>query len=351
MKKLLLIPALMVGALAMADQYKFELSPMIGYNFAEGNLNIKENGYPLVGLEMQANTADSKISPEFSILYSQGIDYKTGGETKITRGAFNGVYTFDATDTIVPFAKAGAGYEKIKEQINENESGFFLDAGAGLKVPFTDNLALKLEAIYMAKINSNNGGFADSNLATMAGLTYSFGAQEQKPAPVVEVVEIIEEVVIVVPVVIVPVVIVDGDDDNDGVLNSNDICPKTLAGAVINVDGCAIKKDLEINFENNSITLPSSANESLNDYADFLTTYTNYSTKIIGYTSNTGTEAYNQQLSEKRANSVKAGLTQRGVDAKQITTLGKGIADPIADNATAQGRAENRRIEAEVIKN
>lgn len=368
---MLLIPALIVGTLAIADQHKFEVSPMIGYNFAEGNLNVKDNGYLVGGLEVQFNTPGSKISPEFSLLYSDGVDYKTGGDTSITRGAFNGVYTFDGMDSIVPFAKAGVGYERVGSEVPDNESGLFLDAGAGLKVPFTDNIALKLEAIYMAKLGGNNSGSADSNLVTMAGLTFAFGGEEQKPAPIVE-----EEVVVVV---------VDGDDDNDGVLNSidkcpdtktgvkvdavgcaipvvnpdldndgvlneNDLCPDTRPGAKVNSDGCPKVVNLHVNFETDSAVVPATSTKSINVYADFLTTNTNYTAKIVGHTDSTGSEAYNQKLSEKRANSVKENLVERGVDAKQITTLGKGETAPVASNTTAQGRAENRRIEAELTR-
>jgi len=393
MKKLLLIPALLAGSLALADQKKYEISPMIGYNFAEGNLNVKDDAYPVGGLELQFNTPDSKISPEFSILYSQGVDYKShtdakykpGQDTKVARGAFNGVYTFDAMSAVVPFAKLGGGIEKISNRNYSVDNGFFFDAGAGAKVPFTENIALKLEAIYMAKIGTNNAGFADSNLVTMIGLTFAFGDQKAKEAPKPVVVKEVakKEPVKAAPVaaVVAAPVIIDGDDDNDGVLNSvdtcpktvagvkvdtkgcnadldndgilneNDSCPNTVAGDAVNSDGCPKAIALQVNFENNSDTIKAESEAQIALFADFLKKYSNYSAKIIGYTDSRGSASYNQKLSEKRANAVVSDLVSRGVDAKQLSAVGKGENNPIADNATAKGRAQNRRIVAEVTRN
>src|SRR4051794_8860595 len=70
--------------------------------------------------------------------------------------------------------------------------------------------------------------------------------------------------------------------------------------------------------------------------------------QITGYTDNTGAEDYNQKLSEARAATVKDFLVKNGVDPSKITILGKGLGSPIADNATKEGRAKNRRVEVMV---
>lgn len=69
----------------------------------------------------------------------------------------------------------------------------------------------------------------------------------------------------------------------------------------------------------------------------------------VGYTDSIGSDAYNLGLSERRANAVKAYLVSKGVAADRIYTEGKGKADPIASNATAEGRAKNRRVEVEIV--
>ncbi len=69
----------------------------------------------------------------------------------------------------------------------------------------------------------------------------------------------------------------------------------------------------------------------------------------VGHTDSIGTEAYNQKLSVRRAEAVKAYLVSKGIDKSRVYTEGKGEAQPIASNSTAAGRAKNRRVEIEVV--
>ena len=69
----------------------------------------------------------------------------------------------------------------------------------------------------------------------------------------------------------------------------------------------------------------------------------------VGHTDSIGSDAYNQKLSERRAASVKAYLVSKGIDPNRIYTEGKGKKAPIASNKTAQGRAQNRRVEIEIV--
>ena len=69
----------------------------------------------------------------------------------------------------------------------------------------------------------------------------------------------------------------------------------------------------------------------------------------MGHTDSIGTDAYNQKLSERRAASVKAYLVSKGIDPNRIYTEGKGKKNPIASNKTKEGRAQNRRVEIEIV--
>jgi OOP family OmpA-OmpF porin len=69
----------------------------------------------------------------------------------------------------------------------------------------------------------------------------------------------------------------------------------------------------------------------------------------VGHTDSVGTDAYNDKLSVRRAESIKAYLTSKGLEANRVYTEGKGERQPVADNKTAEGRAKNRRVEIEVV--
>ena len=69
----------------------------------------------------------------------------------------------------------------------------------------------------------------------------------------------------------------------------------------------------------------------------------------VGHTDSVGSDAYNQKLSQRRAEAVKAYIVSKGVDASRVYTEGKGESQPVADNKTAEGRAKNRRVTVEVV--
>lgn len=144
---------------------------------------------------------------------------------------------------------------------------------------------------------------------------------------------------------------VDGDDDNDGILNSKDECPNT-SDQVNSIDelGCVKDFNMQISFKRKSFDVDEQSNKNIEKFADFLNTNMIFKTKLVGYTDSMGRESDNQILSEKRAATVKELLINNGVSSDRITTEGRGEADPIADNETEEGRAQNRRIEAELSR-
>ena len=104
-------------------------------------------------------------------------------------------------------------------------------------------------------------------------------------------------------------------------------------------------------FDIDSAHLRPDLQSDLRVLAGSLNRYPDSSIRVVGHTDNTGSAAYNQTLSERRAASVASVLRGAGVDGRRIVTSGAGLTQPIASNATAEGRRQNRRVEITIIPN
>lgn len=100
-----------------------------------------------------------------------------------------------------------------------------------------------------------------------------------------------------------------------------------------------------ITFDVSSSTVSDSFKPTLSSVAKVLQEYENTLVTITGHTDSSGSEEYNQLLSEQRATAVANIVLQEGILVERVAALGMGEASPIADNTTAEGRAENRRVE------
>jgi outer membrane protein OmpA-like peptidoglycan-associated protein len=101
----------------------------------------------------------------------------------------------------------------------------------------------------------------------------------------------------------------------------------------------------DVLFETNSFVLKPGARESLAKVAGIFLAYPDLRLEVDGHTDSTGSDSYNQQLSEKRAASVRDYLTQQGIPISSVLIQGFGKTQPVASNATAAGRRQNRRVE------
>lgn len=100
-----------------------------------------------------------------------------------------------------------------------------------------------------------------------------------------------------------------------------------------------------ITFATDSADIASSFYTPLNNLASSFRQYNQNSIEIVGHTDSTGSHAHNMNLSQRRAQSVANYLSAQGVDASRMSTRGAGPDQPVASNATADGRARNRRVE------
>jgi outer membrane protein OmpA-like peptidoglycan-associated protein len=110
-------------------------------------------------------------------------------------------------------------------------------------------------------------------------------------------------------------------------------------------EGIIVTFDSGILFDFDSDTLHPEARQSLQKLAESLAEYAQTEVLILGHTDTVGSEVYNQQLSQRRAESAAAYLRERGVSPERIQQEGKGERDPVTSNASDSGRQLNRRVE------
>ncbi len=155
------------------------------------------------------------------------------------------------------------------------------------------------------------------------------------------------------------------DDDSDGVANKYDKCPGTPANTKVDGSGCPLPEAKQVvqqitvteedkrvvdeaiknlEFDLSKATIRPSSYPSLDRVAELLV-QKNFSLKLAGHTDNTGSMQLNLRLSKERAEAVKAYLVSKGANSSRIEATGYGPTQPIATNATAEGRQANRRVE------
>jgi OOP family OmpA-OmpF porin len=151
--------------------------------------------------------------------------------------------------------------------------------------------------------------------------------------------------------------VVQTDSDGDGVYDAADTCPGTLEGLKVDERGCAVQSDRGekqsvvlkgVTFLPGSATLTAEAKAVLDTAHAALAGQQDLKVEIGGHTDAQGSDAANQKLSQRRADSVRQYLVDKGIGADRLTAVGYGEAQPIATNDTPAGRAENRRVEFKI---
>lgn len=143
------------------------------------------------------------------------------------------------------------------------------------------------------------------------------------------------------------------DGDNDGVVDRLDECPNSAAGAQVDIKGCEIKEEIAlqgVNFESNSDRLLPGAESVLNDAAATLRKNPSIKVEVSGHTDSDGAADFNENLSARRATTVHDYLADHGVAVDRMSVRGYGEEQPIADNSTAAGKAQNRRVVLRIVE-
>ncbi|MEQ1635703.1 MAG: OmpA family protein [Methylococcales bacterium] len=141
---------------------------------------------------------------------------------------------------------------------------------------------------------------------------------------------------------------IDGDQDQDGVPDSRDKCRDTPKGAKVNKDGCWVIEG--VNFDFDKSVIKPEYYPKLDEVVEVINRNPGLAIEIQGHTDNIGTPAYNLPLSVRRAHAVKQYLANKVGNKATFTSEGYGLTRPIDTNATAEGRAHNRRSQLMVIE-
>lgn len=116
-------------------------------------------------------------------------------------------------------------------------------------------------------------------------------------------------------------------------------------------EGIIVKFDSGILFDFDKAELKPNAMSNIQSLANSMKNNPNTNIMIIGHTDSKGTDSYNMSLSQRRAMSVKNYAQMQGIASSRLTTQGRGETEPIADNSTEAGRAQNRRVEIVILAN
>jgi len=143
---------------------------------------------------------------------------------------------------------------------------------------------------------------------------------------------------VAIPVAVAP----ELDSDGDGVVDSKDRCPNTPKGAIVDKYGCWAFHGILFDFD--QATIKAGYERVFDNAIKVLKMNPGLTVEIQGHTDSLGSDAYNQRLSEARANTVKQHLINSGISGSRLTIRGFGESNPVTSNATDAGRAENRRV-------
>jgi len=235
-----------------------------------------------------------------------------------------------------------AGYYNFDDELVSNGSNIAtssergLVGGAGALLKIADNWAVRMDLDWF---DADVGDLYSVNI----GLEYFFG-KRAAPAPV--------PVAVAAPPPPPPAPVAEepppppppADSDGDGVPDSADLCPDTPRGERVDAQGCSCEVTRQVEFAFNSAELTAAGKTMLDEVAANMGKLRFIEGTVTGYTDSIGNDSYNQSLSERRAQAVVDYLQGHGIAAGRLTAIGKGEADPVADNATEAGRAQNRRV-------
>ena len=376
-----LIPASLMAAQAnqSSQSGRFFVNPMVGIIDMESSSYDPEANFSLGG----GYNYNANLSSEILATYAED---KSGSDSDVYSISIGAVYHLIPEESLVPYLVAGLGLLTVDEEGDDNDHHGQLNYGAGLKYFLNDDFALNTEIRHMLVTSGE-----PNNVLASAGLVYYFGGE--KPLPVISppldgdgdgvidaddrcpgtpagvavdtkgcpldtdgdgVYDYLDQCPgtakgVAVDAVGCPLPV---DSDGDGVYDDVDRCPNTPKGAHVDEFGCQLILTLLIEFDTDKAAIRPQHMDDMANAAAFIKKYPGEKILISGHTDSDGSEAYNQRLSQKRADTVKAYLINNyALDGANMTSKGFGENQPIADNTTAAGKQKNRRVELSLFNN
>jgi OmpA-OmpF porin, OOP family len=339
---LLLTLSLSLGSLQLiaADQGEFYFAPGLQWMEFDNDFDFDDDWGYTVGLGYQFT---HRLAGEISSFDLDAED-SLGSKFDIDNWKVDLLYdVYEKSSRIQPFVIAGVGNTNFS---GENDMVF--DVGAGIKVDVIDNLEWRT-AIRKFEYLGRSSGELDWGIDST--LVFYFGGQDSsRPS---------------VPIATTPrqpsdqpqAPVEDPDSDLDGVPDSRDNCPDTPRTYAVDNNGCPIaveevaRVELLVNFDFDRSEVKPQYFSEIQEVADFIEDYPDLVVELEGHTDATGTNEYNQGLSERRANAVRDVLIDRfDVQASRVSAAGFGETQPVATNETSAGRAENRRVITVIIR-
>ncbi len=248
-------------------------------------------------------------------------------------------YRVMSTSRMTPVLGFGAGYATIHGDQSGSFDNWFVNGKIGLDYAMTDCFLVGVSGRYNLVIADQSGFPNEHTIIPQLNLTFYFGESDHSEPMVAPVAK--------------PVAKADGDDDSDGVRNSIDQCSGTPSGQSVNSLGCLLDQKVDmtiaVQFAPSRAVVDAKFHSELEKISKLLADHSDLKMEIQGYSDSRGVASKNVTLSEARAAAVANYLVkQLGADSTRITSKGYGPANPIADNATADGRTQNRRVIASI---
>lgn len=334
-QQLLMIAAGLMAAL-FAVQASAQLPITINAGFGQWNIDderrLKDTTTPWLGVEYGLS---DRWAAEF--IYAEDESrYRNGGpKADIATWQLGALYYLDdfrdPDRSVTPYLALSGGEIDIDAgDFDTVETTVAL--GGGLRWMLTDRFGLRAEARMLHSLDENHNDWLFS-----AGVNYYLGETNRGAGATTG----------------AAMTAADLDSDGDGVTDDMDKCPDTPVGTRVDSVGCPLPVakvasiKLKVNFDFDSSVVQEQYFSDLEELAEFLQRFTDLQVDVEGHTDSTGPESYNELLSQQRAQAVVDLLVNEyGIAAQRLEAKGYGESQPVADNATREGRAENRRVMA-----